>query len=152
MLLRFDPFRDVDRLFDSVVTGARAPRMVPMDAYRRGDAYYVEFDLPGVDPSSVDLTVERNALTIRAERVGIHPEDAQVVVAERPTGTFSRQLVLGDGLDTEQVSASYDNGVLRVVIPVAQQAKPRRISVDAAGSGAESISGGQQREPVGAGA
>jgi HSP20 family protein len=130
LLLRFDPFRDLDRLADQMLGSARAPRMMPMDAYRSGNEVIVHLDLPGIDPDSVDLTVENNALSVRAERsnptVG---EDVQWLVSERPTGQFTRQLVLGEGLDTENIRASYDDGVLTVSIPVAEQAKPRRIEV-----------------------
>jgi HSP20 family protein len=130
MLLRFDPFRDLDRLADQMLSTARMPRMMPMDAYRSGDQFVLHFDLPGIDPDSVDLTVENNTLSVRAERSNrTIPEDAQWLVSERPTGSFNRQLVLGDGLDTDDIRATYHDGVLTVTIPVAEQAKPRRIEV-----------------------
>jgi HSP20 family protein len=133
LLLRFDPFRDLDRLADQMLGSARTPRMMPMDAYRSGHQVVLHFDLPGIDPDSVDLTVENNALSVRAERsnrtVGDDAQDVQWLVSERPTGSFTRQLVLGEGLDTENIRASYEDGVLTVIIPVAEQAKPRRIEV-----------------------
>jgi HSP20 family protein len=131
MLMRTDPFRELDRLsqqlLGAVGTAAR-PSAMAMDAWRAGEEFIVEFDLPGVDPGSVDLDVERNVLTVRAERVPLGG-DREVLAAERPRGVFSRQLILGDTLDTEQVQASYDRGVLTVRIPVAQKARPRKIEI-----------------------
>jgi len=129
MLVRTDPFRDLDRLTQQVFGTSIRPTMMPMDAWREGDTFVVEFDLPGVDPASVDLDVERNVLTVRAERPPREFEGEQLA-AERPRGVFSRQLILGDNLDTEQVSAGYDNGVLRLQIPVAEKAKPRKITIN----------------------
>ena len=128
MLVRTDPFRDLDRLTQQFFGTSARPAVMPMDAWREGDMFVVEFDLPGVDPASVDLDVERNVLTVRAERPAREFEGEQLA-AERPRGVFSRQLILGDNLDTEQVSAAYDNGVLRLQIPVAEKAKPRKISI-----------------------
>lgn len=130
MLLRTDPFRDLDRLAEQVLgqgTTAR-PTVMAMDAWREGDEFIVEFDLPGVDPGSVDLDVERNVLTVRAERPQLDG-DNELLAAERPRGVFSRQLVLGDNLDLEKVEAGYQGGVLRLRIPVAERAKPRKISI-----------------------
>lgn len=131
MLMRTDPFRELDRLtqqmFGSTGTVAR-PSVMPMDAWRDGDTFVVEFDLPGVRADSIDLDVERNVVTVRAERpVAEGPER---IAAERPRGVFSRQLVLGDNLDTEHIDASYDLGVLTLRIPVAEQAKPRKITIN----------------------
>jgi HSP20 family protein len=132
MLVRTDPFRELDRLtqqfFGANGTAAR-PSVMPMDAWRDGDTFVVEFDLPGVAQDSIDLDVERNVVTVRAERPGLAGNGAEVVAAERPRGVFSRQLVLGDNLDTEQIAATYDGGVLSLRIPVAEQAKPRKIFV-----------------------
>lgn len=132
MLMRTDPFRELDRLTQQLLgangTTAR-PAVMPMDAYREGDQFVVHFDIPGVDPSSIDLDVERNVLTVQAERALPAPEDAQFQVAERPRGVFSRQLFLGDTLDADRIEASYDAGVLTLRIPIAEQAKPRKISV-----------------------
>lgn len=139
MLLRFDPFREIDRLTEQMVSGTRTARMVPMDVYRRGDSYVVELDLPGVDASAIDLSIDRNTLTIRAERSPVFREGDEVLVAERPQGAFTRQLALGDGLDTERVSADYDNGVLRLTIPVAPTAKPRRVQITSGGRGHEVV-------------
>ena len=131
MLMRTDPFRDLDRLTQQVFGTAARPAMMSMDAWREGDTFTVEFDLPGIDPSSIDLDVERNVLTVRADRP-VREGIAELVAAERPRGVFSRQLILGDNLDTERISAAYHSGVLRLEIPVAEKAKPRKISVQAA--------------------
>ena len=136
MLMRFDPFRDFDRLSDALwgVQGrGTAPRTFPMDAYRRGDRFFVHFDLPGVDPSTIDLSVEKNVLTVTAERTWQPQEGDEVVVTERPRGRFSRQLFLGDTLDAGNLTASYDQGVLTLTIPVAEAAKPRKVEVTVGG-------------------
>jgi len=137
MLMRTDPFRELDRLsqqvFGSNGTLAR-PSVMPMDAWRDGDTFQVEFDLPGVNPDSIDLDVERNVVTVKAERPP-RESDAELIAAERPRGVFSRQLILGDNLDTEHIAASYDSGVLTLNIPVAEQAKPRKISISSKGDG-----------------
>jgi len=131
MLMRTDPFRELDRLSQQVFgtngTTTR-PAMMPMDAWRDGDKFHVEFDLPGVNPDSIDLDVERNVLTVKAERPA-RDADTELIAAERPRGVFSRQLFLGDTLDTEHIEASYDAGVLTLQIPVAERAKPRKIAV-----------------------
>ena len=141
MLMRTDPFREMDRLAQQVFghygTTAR-PSGMPMDAWREGDTFVVEFDLPGVDPSSIDLDVERNVVTVRAERPA-RASDAELLAAERPRGVFSRQLVLGDNLDTEHISAVYDAGVLTLQIPVAERAKPRKLTVSAKGDDRQAI-------------
>ena len=141
MLMRTDPFRELDRLTQQLLgangTVAR-PAVMPMDAYREGDQFVVHFDLPGVDPSSVDLNVERNVLTVTAERKPAYGEGIELQANERPRGTFSRQLFLSDTLDTDRVEASYDAGVLTLRVPVAEQAKPRKIEVTG-GSGAKQI-------------
>ena len=135
MLMRTDPFRDLDRLSQQVFgtpgTLAR-PSVMPMDAWREGHEFIVEFDLPGVDPDSIDLDVERNVLTVKAERKS-PPGDRELLAAERPRGVFSRQLILGDTLDTERVQAGYDGGVLTLRIPVAEKAKPRKIQIEQPG-------------------
>jgi HSP20 family protein len=133
MVMRFDPFRDVDRLaqlFNQQASSVKHAAM-PMDAYREQDQFIVTFDLPGVDPGSIDLTVEKNVLTVRAERTWEPRPGQEVIVQERPQGIFSRQLFLGEGLDADAVQASYDLGVLTLTIPVAEQAKPRKVSVTA---------------------
>jgi HSP20 family protein len=131
MLMRTDPFRELDRLtqqaFGANGTLAR-PSVMPMDAWRDGDTFYVEFDLPGINPDSIDLDVERNVVTVKAERPP-RASDAELIAAERPRGVFSRQLILGDNLATERIEASYDTGVLTLKIPVAEQAKPRKVQV-----------------------
>jgi len=129
MLMRYDPFREVDRLAQQAFgTLTRSPAM-PMDAYRSGDEFVVHFDLPGVDPDTIDLTIEKDVLTVKAERSFERSEGDQWLVAERPQGAFSRQLFLGTGLDADHIEAHYDRGVLTLRIPVAEQAKPRRIQI-----------------------
>lgn len=129
---------ELDRLAEQATwrNGNSQPRpsVMPLDAYRRGDRFLIHFDLPGVDPSTVDLTVEKNVLQVQAERSWPREEGDEVVVAERPQGTFSRQLFLGEGLDPERIGASYDQGVLTVTIPVAEQAKPRKVEISAGGA------------------
>ncbi len=134
MLMRSDPFRELDRLTQQVFGPVRPGAMGGMDAYRSGDEFVVHFDLPGVDPETIDLDVERNVLNVRAERKSPAPRGAEMIVAERPpTGTFTRQLFLGETLDTERIDASYDAGVLTLRIPVAEQAKPRKIQITGGG-------------------
>ena len=141
MLMRTDPFRELDRLsqqvFGQMGTAVR-PAAMPMDAWRAGDEFVVEFDLPGVDPGSVDLDVERNVLTVKAERPALS-DDHELIAAERPRGVFSRQLFLGETLDTERVQASYDAGVLTLRIPIAEKAKPRKIEIASSGNGRRAI-------------
>ena len=130
LLMRWDPFGEFDRLAQNLGGGAFARRPgVPMDAYRKGDRFVVEFDLPGMNPETIDLTVERNVLTLRAERTWIPAEDEETIVSERPRGSFTRQVFLGETLDTEHLTADYENGVLTVSIPVLEAAKPRKIEV-----------------------
>ncbi|WP_458112194.1 Hsp20/alpha crystallin family protein [Arthrobacter sp. R1-13] len=133
MLMLNDPFRQFDRLAQQVLGTAARPAVMPMDAWREGNEFVVALDLPGVDIDSVDLDVERNVLTIKAERKDAVSEDTEMFASERPRGVFSRQLVLGETLDTENVKASYDGGVLTVRIPVAEQAKPRKIEIETKG-------------------
>jgi HSP20 family protein len=133
MLMRTDPFRDLDRLTEAMFGTTGRPAVMPMDAYRQGDTFHIDLDLPGVDPDSIDLTVEQNVLTVHAERRPAIGEDAERVVGERTYGTFSRQVFLGETLDVEHLSADYEAGVLTVKLPVAEQAKPRKISVGSNG-------------------
>jgi HSP20 family protein len=141
MLMRTDPFRELDRLTQQVMgtngTLAR-PSVMPMDAWRDGEQFVVEFDLPGVNLDSIDLDVERNVVTVRAERP---PRDGEteMIAAERPRGVFSRQLILGDNLDTDNIAATYNAGVLSLRIPVAEQAKPRRIVISNEGEDRHAI-------------
>jgi HSP20 family protein len=128
MLMRTDPFRDLDRFAQQVAGTAARPAVMPIDAWRDGDQFLVELDLPGISGDSLSLEVERNVLTVRAERPGLDP-DRDMVAAERPRGVFSRQLFLGDTLDAGEIQASYHDGVLRLAIPVAEKAKPRRIKI-----------------------
>jgi HSP20 family protein len=128
MLLRYDPFREIDRMTEEAFRPTRPWRM-PMDAYRRGEEFVVHFDLPGVDPKTIDLTVEQNTLTVAAERSWQSVEGDELVITERPQGAFGRQLLLGDSLDTERITARYDQGVLTIMIPVAEQSKARKVQV-----------------------
>ncbi|MCO1655098.1 Hsp20/alpha crystallin family protein [Pseudonocardia humida] len=134
MLMRTDPFREFDRLAQQVLGSGQGtwsrPSAMPMDAYRHGDDFVVEFDLPGVDPAAIELSVERNVLTVRAERRPTRrDDDVEMQVSERSLGVFSRQLFLGDTLDTDHIAADYSAGVLTLRIPVAERAKPRSISI-----------------------
>jgi HSP20 family protein len=129
MLLQHDPFRELDRLTQQVFGTVARPTGMPLDAWRDGDQFVVELDLPGIDPEKLDIDVERNVLTIRSERLSHMPDAANAVATERPWGVFSRQLVLGDAVDTEKVDADYTSGVLRLTIPIAEKAKPRKINV-----------------------
>jgi len=139
MLMRFDPFRDLDRLTQNLWGGdVRRLNGVPMDAYRKGSEFLVHFDVPGIDPNSIELTVEKNVLTVTAERARQWGEDVdEVVVSERPVGNFSRQLFLGETLDSERIEASCDNGVLTLRIPVAEAAKPRKVSISGGSNGTQ---------------
>ncbi|MDN3293550.1 Hsp20/alpha crystallin family protein [Streptomyces ficellus] len=140
MLMRTDPFRELDRLTERLLGTTAHPAAMPMDAFREGDSFVVHLDLPGVDADSIDLDVERNVLTVKAERRTVPEEGAEMVIAERPAGTFSRQLFLGETLDTDRIEASYEAGVLTLRIPVAEQAKPRKIAISGGGERKE-ISG-----------
>ncbi len=138
MLMRFDPFRELDRLTE--LQNRTVPSsMLAMDAYRRGQEFVVQFDLPGADPSSIELSVEKNVLTVRAERTAAIGDVDEVVVTERRYGSFTRQLFLGESLDTDDIKASYDNGVLTITIPVAEKAKARQIQVENAPSSARPV-------------
>jgi HSP20 family protein len=146
-VMRFDQFREFDRMAEQLLGGARrgGAFSVPMDAYRRGDRFFVHLDLPGVDPDSVELTSEQNVLTVRAERRFASEEGDQLVVSERPQGTFTRQLFLSDALDADKIAATYDQGVLTLELPVAEEAKPKRIQISASGRGPETIEGSARR-------
>jgi HSP20 family protein len=149
-VIRFDPFRDFDRLAEQMMGGGGprggGARSFPLDAYRRGEQFFVHLDLPGVDADSIDLTTEQNVLTIRAERrFNTHEED-EIIVNERPQGTFSRQLFLSDALDADNIQATYEQGVLTLEIPVAERAKPRRIQVTHGETGPETIEGSSARQ------
>jgi HSP20 family protein len=150
MLLRFDPFQTFDRLsrelfsYPSWTGGGNG--WMPMDAWRRGDVVEVAFDLPGIDPGSVDLTVEQNVLTVRAERRWQPEEGLQFFVRERPQGAFTRQIVLSDAVDLDKVEARYENGVLYVTAPVAETAKPHKIEIKAGNGHGKQITAGSSRK------
>jgi len=144
-VFRFEPFRDpvreLDRLMSIAASGTRAPLGMPLDVYRGDDgSYHVQADLPGVDPDSIEVTVDSGALTIRAERSPTYSESQQVIVAERSQGSFSRQLSLGEGVDSENLTADYADGVLHVTIPASPRSQPRRVEITRA-TGARTISG-----------
>jgi HSP20 family protein len=160
--LRFDPFRDLDRLAADLFGTARTPSLMPMDCLRTQEAFVCRFDLPGIDTDSLEVSAENNTLTVKAERHRHDPQDATYLVSERPSGAYSRQLVLGDGLNVDDIHADYRDGVLTLTIPVAERAKPRKIEIArgdnaAIGShaGHKTISGetghAQKGEPVAAG-
>jgi HSP20 family protein len=146
MLLRFDPFRELDRVTEQVLP--RAGSVLPMDAVRRGHNVVLAFDLPGVDPASIDLTVERDTLTVSAERPALRHEGDEVIASERRFGTYSRRLLLGEALDTGKVEASYDQGVLTITIPTAEQAKPRKVNVGISSQKAEEIEANATEQPA----
>lgn len=133
MLMRTDPFRDLDRFTQQLFGTVARPTAMPMDAYRDKDEFVVEFDLPGIDTESIELDIERNVVTVKAERPARNG-DTEMIASERPRGVFSRQLFLGDNLDVDNITASYDSGVLTLRIPVAEKAKPRKIAIET-GSG-----------------
>lgn len=151
MTTRFDPFREMDRfLGDALRAPAAAP--MPMDLFRTGERFVAMIDLPGVDPGSIDIDVEDRTLTIRAERNALDEQDLQWLSHERPSGTFARQLTLGYGVALDRIQADYADGVLTLTIPVAEEARPRRISVSH-GSAQRSIESSataneEEREPV----
>lgn len=153
MLMRTDPFRDFDRLAQQVLGTPTRPAAMPIDAYRKGDEFVVEFDLPGVDASSIELTVEKNVLTVHAERRRGDLEGIEMLVGERPQGTFSRQLFLGESLDTDRIEATYTDGVLSLRLPVAERAKPRKVPITRTEKGQTSINAtSEERDTVGASA
>ncbi|MHB1444340.1 MAG: Hsp20/alpha crystallin family protein [Acidimicrobiales bacterium] len=145
MLMRFDPFAELDRL----AAPTRSTPVMPMDAFRRGDAFTVALDVPGVDPATIDLTVEKDVLTVRAERAWRPQQGDEVLVTERRQGTFSRQLFLGEALDSDRIEARYEHGVLCITIPVAERAKPRKVTVST-GDIPEAVeaASGQKSSPV----
>lgn len=140
MLMRFDPFRELDQMTQQLLRQTTRPA-APMDAYRHGDRFLVQFDLPGVDPSSIDLTVEKNVLNVTATRRRAIDEGDEVLVAERPQGEFRRQLFLGEQLDTENIGAEYDNGVLTLTLSVAEKEKPRKVEISRGSSNRRELAG-----------
>jgi HSP20 family protein len=146
--MRTDPFRDLDRLAQQVLGTPSRPAAMPIDAYRKGDEFMVLFDLPGVDPQSIDLTVEKNVLTVHAERRRPDVEDVEMLVGERPQGTFSRQLFLGQTLDAERIEATYSDGVLQLRLPIAEKAKPRRVPIKTDGAQSVIETTSDAREPA----
>jgi HSP20 family protein len=160
MLMRTDPFRELDRVAQQVFGTTGRPAAMPIDAYRKGDEFVVLFDLPGIDPASIELTVERNLLSVHAERRRPGDEQVELIIGERPHGAFSRQLFLAETLDTDRLQADYTDGVLRLRVPVKEQAKPRRVdisttpaqstSIEATSSDRAAGDTSRERQPVGA--
>ena len=154
MIMRTDPFREFDRLAQQVFGTPARPAAMPIDAYRSGDEFVVQFDLPGVASDSIDLTVEKNVLTVHAERKRSLAEDTEMLVGERPFGVFSRQLFLGDTLDTDRIDAEYADGVLTLRLPMAEKAKPRRVPIGGATGRSTAIDAhsedSEERVPAGA--
>ena len=148
MAMKFDPFRELDRMAGALLDPRQRLRLMPIDLYREGDHYILNADLPGIDPGSVDVDVDGQLLTIRAERTINVPDGATWLNRERESGTFLRQLNLGQGIDIENISARYENGVLSVHIPVSERAKPRRIEVSASYKDGQTISGEATSEPA----
>lgn len=148
MLMRYDPFREIDRLTSSLFDQTRVPRSMPMDAYRQGDHLMVHLDLPGVEPDSIDLTVERNVLNVAARRSFDRTDSDELIVSERPQGVFSRQVFLGEGMDTDRLEADYRNGVLTIKVPVLESARPRRVPISAGDSGHRTIEAEATEETV----
>lgn len=138
-LMRFDPFRELDRLADQALAGARTARTLPMEALRRGDQFVVSIDVPGTDPNDIDVTVERNVVEITAHRQPIRQEGDEVIVDERPQGEFRRQLFLGENLDSDNLSAACDRGVLTLVIPVSEASKPRKVQIGHSDEGRQPV-------------
>ena len=134
MATRFDPFQEMDRLMGQVLGSQRAAATMPMDLYRAGDHYVLHVDLPGADPGTIDVSVDDRTLTIRAQRTARTEDGVQWLAKERPVGAYARQLTVGRGLDLDAIAASYADGVLTLTIPVAEEAKPRRIEVSTGGT------------------
>ena len=150
-LMRFDPFRELDRLADQALAGARTVRTLPMEALRRGDQFIVSIDVPGTEPNDVDVTIERNVVEITARRRPIRQEGDDVIVDERPQGEFRRQLFLGENLDPNNLSAACYRGVLTLTIPVSEASKPRKVEIGSSNEGRQSVqTDSGQRESVNA--
>jgi HSP20 family protein len=138
MLMRFEPFREIDRMAEEMLSERRV-RQIPVDAYRQGNEFKVHLDLPGVDFRFIELTVEKDLLTVRATRAWVRAEGDQIQIAERPQGDFSRQLFLGEGLDRDHITATYENGVLTLTIPVSEEAKPRKVEITHGGDVVQAV-------------
>ena len=138
MLMRFEPYRQFDRFAEELLSERRA-RQIPVDAYRRGNEFKVHLDLPGVDLGSIQLTVEQDVLSVRATRTWTPDDGDQIQVSERIQGEFNRQLFLGESLDRDNVTATYENGVLTITIPVAEQDKPRKVEIIHASEAAHAV-------------
>jgi HSP20 family protein len=149
--MRFDPFRELDRIADQALAGARTARTLPMEALRRGDQFIVSIDVPGTEPNDIDVTVERNVVEITARRQPLRQEGDEVIVDERPQGEFRRQLFLGDNLDPNKLSAACDKGVLTLTIPVSEASKPRKVQIGGSNEGRQPVeTGSAPRQTVNA--
>jgi HSP20 family protein len=149
-LMRFDPFRELDRLTDQALLGARTMRTMPMEALRRGDQFIVALEVPGVNPNDIDVSVERNVIEINARRQPLRQEGDEVIVDERPQGEFRRQLFLGDNLDPNKLTADCNRGILTLTIPVSEASKPRKVQIGSANKGQQAIQTASTRQPVNA--
>lgn len=148
MAMNFDPFRELNRVADALLDTRQSPRLMPMDLYREGDRYVLNADLPGIDPGSVDIDVDGQLLTIRAERTTAEPEGVKWLARERQGGSYLRQLNLGQGIDTAAITAHYENGILNVIIPVSERAKPRKIEITTGAIEDGSATTGQEAKAV----
>ncbi|GAB3520090.1 Hsp20/alpha crystallin family protein [Arthrobacter monumenti] len=147
MAMKFDPFRELDRVAEALLDNHQGPRLMPMDLYRDGDRYILNADLPGIDPGSVDIDVDGQLLTIRAERTARTEEGVKWLTRERQNGSYMRQLNLGQGIDTGSISAHYENGILNVIIPVSERAKPRKIEISTGSLASEpTVDGGSEEK------
>lgn len=138
-LMRFDPFRELDRLAEQALTGARTAHTLPMEAFRRGDQFMIALDVPGMKGDDIDVTVERNVIEITARRRPLRQDGDELIVDERPQGEFRRQLFLGDNLDPNKLSAAFDGGVLTLTVPVSEESKPRKVQIGTADQGQQAI-------------
>jgi HSP20 family protein len=142
MAIGYDPFREFEQLTQQLLSGGRAPRSFPMDAYRRGDEFFVHLDLPGVDPDSIDVTVESGVVSIGAERRFEQKDEDEIIVSERPQGRFNRELRVGAVVDVDRIDATYEGGVLTITLPVSERAKPRTVRVQSRGEEQKDIEAG----------
>jgi HSP20 family protein len=146
-LMRFDPFREMDRLAEQALAGARTAHTLPMEALRRGDEFIVALDAPGMTGDDIDVTVERNVIEITARRRPIRQEGDELIVDERPQGEFRRQLFLGDNLDPNKMNAVCDQGVLTLTIPVSEASKPRKVDIATANQGQQHAIQAESKNP-----
>lgn len=147
-LMRFDPFRELDRLTEQALAGARTVHTLPMEAFRRGDQFVVAVDVPGIKGDDIDVTVERNVIEITARRRPLRQDGDELIVDERPQGEFRRQLFLGDNLDPNKLNAVIDGGVLTLTVPVSEESKPRKVQIGTANQGQQAIKAQSAQQTV----